>query len=188
VDFRNTVLIMTSNVGAQTIRHQGAMGFQQRSEEESYETMRRRLMTEMEKQFRPEFINRLDEVIVFRTLSREDLHEIVDLEYAKVAKRLAQRGIELVLTNEAKDLIIEKGYSPDYGARPLRRQVERLLEDPLSEEILHCNLQAPCRIRIEPSSDKSKLVFVPIEEAVEKPPAARAAGGSSDSSGSLPAK
>ncbi|MHC5058784.1 MAG: ATP-dependent Clp protease ATP-binding subunit, partial [Planctomycetota bacterium] len=164
VDFRNTVLIMTSNVGAQTIRHQGSMGFQRRSEEESYDTMKHRLMTEMEKQFRPEFINRLDETIVFRVLTREDLREIVDLEYDKVAKRLAERKIELVLTDEARDIIIEKGYSPDYGARPLRRQVERLLEDPLSEEILHCNLQGPCRIRIEPSGDKSKLVFVPIEE------------------------
>jgi ATP-dependent Clp protease ATP-binding subunit ClpC len=187
VDFRNTVLIMTSNVGAQTIRHQGSMGFQQRSEEESYATMKHRLMTEMEKQFRPEFINRLDEAIVFRVLSREDLRVIVDLEYAKVAKRLAEMKIELVLTDPARDVIIEKGYSPDYGARPLRRQVERLLEDPLSEEILHGNLQGPCRVKIKPSKDKEKLVFVPIEEPVENPPAAQAAGGAPDSSGSTPA-
>jgi len=176
VDFRNMVLIMTSNVGAQTIRHQGAMGFRERSEEHSYEAMKKQLMTEMEKEFRPEFINRLDEVVVFHSLNRGDLRHIVDIEYAKVAKRLADKGIELVLSPEAKDVIIEKGYNPDFGARPLRRQVERLLEDPLSEEILHCNLTGPCKIRIKPSKDKDKLVFVPIEEPVKRPASPQGAG------------
>jgi ATP-dependent Clp protease ATP-binding subunit ClpA len=132
-------------------------------------------MTEMEKEFRPEFVNRLDEVIVFNSLSREDLRQIVDLEFGKVVPRLSDREISLELTPAAKDVIIEKGYSADYGARPLRRQVERLLEDPLSEEILQCQIKGPCRIRIEPSPDKDKLVFVPVEEP--KPLVAGASGG-----------
>jgi ATP-dependent Clp protease ATP-binding subunit ClpC len=189
VDFRNCVLIMTSNVGAQAIRHQGAMGFRQRSDEHTYEEMKRQLMTEMEKEFRPEFINRLDEVVVFRALTRTDLHEIVDIEFGKVRKRLEEHEIELVLTPEAKDLIIDKGYSADFGARPLRRQIERLLEDPLSEEILHCHLSGPCKIRIEPDQSKEKLVFIPVEEPVEEAaePAGAGAPGSPEAPGAGPA-
>jgi ATP-dependent Clp protease ATP-binding subunit ClpC len=170
---------MTSNVGAQTIRHQGSLGFRQRSTEQDYEAMKHQLMTEMEKEFKPEFINRLDEVVVFRSLTREDLHQIVDIEYAKVVKRLREHDIEVEMTAEAKDLIIEKGYSPDYGARPLRRQVERLVEDPLSEELLRCNIKGGCRIRIQPSEDETKLDFIPIEE-----PEALASGAASGGIGS----
>ena len=176
VDFRNTVLIMTSNVGAQTIRHQGAMGFRQKSEEDTYDQMKKQLTTEMEKEFRPEFINRLDEVLVFRALGRDDLSEIVDIEFAKVQGRLKEREVELVLGSGAKDLIIDKGYSPDYGARPLRRQIERLLEDPLSEEILHCHIKGACTIRIKPNQKKDGLVFVQVEEP--EPAGAGAAGPS----------
>jgi len=179
VNFRNTVLIMTSNVGAQTIRHQGAMGFRQRTDEQNYEAMKRQLMTEMEKEFRPEFINRLDEVIVFRPLTREDLHRIVDIEFGKVQKRLKERKITLELTSDAKDMIIEKGYSPDFGARPLRRLVERLVEDPISEELLRCAIRGPCTIKVEPSPDRSKLVFVPVEEPPKPLPATSEARPSS---------
>jgi ATP-dependent Clp protease ATP-binding subunit ClpC len=178
VNFRNCVLIMTSNVGAQTIRHQGSLGFRQRSDDQNYDAMKHQLMTEMEKEFKPEFINRLDEVIVFRPLTREDLHHIVDIEYAKVMKRLLEHDIQLIMTKKAKDLIIEKGYSPDYGARPLRRQVERLVEDPLSEELLRCSIKGPCKIRIEPSDDGLKLKFVTVEE----PPETVEAGAASDGS------
>ena len=98
--------------------------------------MKERLKVAIEKYFRPEFLNRLDDVIVFHSLNKDNLKQIVDIELAKVRSRLADRGLELVLTDEAKDYLIDKGYNPDYGARPLRRAIENLIEDPLSEEIL----------------------------------------------------
>ena len=98
--------------------------------------MKERLKVAIEKYFRPEFLNRLDDVIVFHSLNKENLKQIVDIELSKVRGRLADRGLELVLTDEAKEFLIDKGYNPDYGARPLRRAIENLIEDPLAEEIL----------------------------------------------------
>ncbi|MCX7806368.1 MAG: ATP-dependent Clp protease ATP-binding subunit [Planctomycetota bacterium] len=136
VDFRNTVLIMTSNVGAQVIKNQGMLGFGKQSGEATYEEIKRKLMQEVEKEFRPEFINRLDDVIVFRPLTKDDIRKIVDLEVGHVMNRLKERNVGLSLSEGAREFLIEKGFSPDFGARPLRRAVERYIEDALSEEIL----------------------------------------------------
>ena len=136
VGFRNTILIMTSNIGADLIKSQSSLGFRKADTVMNYEKMKEILRSEIEKHFRPEFLNRLDEVIFFKSLTREDLVEIVEIEVGRVAERLQQRGIALELTDEAKNFIIDKGYDPDFGARPLRRAVENLIEDPLSEEIL----------------------------------------------------
>jgi ATP-dependent Clp protease ATP-binding subunit ClpC len=136
VDFSNTVLIMTSNIGAEVIRSSGGLGFRSRSEEVDYQTMKKQLMDEVEKHFRPEFLNRVDDIIVFRSLSREDLTQIVKLEIDKVRARLNAHDMELVVKKSAVDLLIDKGYNPEFGARPLRRAVEKYLEDPLSERIL----------------------------------------------------
>ena len=136
VDFRNTLLIMTSNLGAEVIKSQSGMGFRAVSEGQTYEIMKKQLMGEIEKHFRPEFLNRLDDVIVFRALTKENLRIIVTYEFAHVHGRAADRGIDLTLSEEAVDYLIEKGYSADFGARPLRRMIEREIEDPLSEEIL----------------------------------------------------
>ena len=136
VSFRNTVLIMTSNIGADLIKSQSAMGFRKADASMNYDKMREILRSEIEKHFRPEFLNRLDEVIFFKSLTRDDLVEIVDIEIGHVRERIAERGITLELTPDAKGFIIDKGYDPDFGARPLRRAVENLIEDPLSEEIL----------------------------------------------------
>ncbi len=136
VDFRNTILIMTTNIGAELIRRGGGFGFGKRDEEATYEKTKEMLDKEIERHFRPEFINRLDDVIVFKSLTREDLKTIVDYELRKVRQRLAGHGLELELTDEAKDFLIEKGYNPDFGARPLRRAIEHHVEDPISEEIL----------------------------------------------------
>jgi len=136
VDFRNTILIMTSNLGAEVIKNQAGLGFRRQSEEQTYDTMKKQLMSEIEKHFRPEFLNRLDDVIVFRALTKEDLQTIVDYEFAHVRDRAAEKKVALVLTAEAKAHLIEKGFSPDFGARPLRRLIEREIENPLSEEIL----------------------------------------------------
>src|ERR1039457_5488361 len=136
VNFRNTIILMTSNVGSDTIRKQSTLGFSPISDENSYEKMRDKIMDEAKKTFRPEFLNRLDDIIVFRSLTKADLIEILDLELTKVMGRLKARNIVLQLDEKAKDHLVSKGYDPLYGARPMRRAVERSLEDPLAEEIL----------------------------------------------------
>jgi ATP-dependent Clp protease ATP-binding subunit ClpC len=136
VNFRNTIILMTSNVGSDTIRKQSTLGFSPITDETSYEKMRDRIMEEAKKTFRPEFLNRLDDIIVFRALTKPDLVQILDLEVTKVIERLKARNIILQLDDKAKDLLVSKGYDPLYGARPMRRAVERSLEDPLAEEIL----------------------------------------------------
>jgi len=136
VDFRNTIIIMTSNVGADLIRKNNVMGFGVKSDEHSYEQMKEKMLSESKRVFKPEFLNRLDDVIVFHSLTRDDLTKIVDIEVAKVLTRLKPRSITFRLTPEAVAFLIEKGYDPQYGARPLRRAVERFLEDPMAEEIL----------------------------------------------------
>jgi ATP-dependent Clp protease ATP-binding subunit ClpC len=136
VDFRNTIIIMTSNVGADLIRKNNVMGFGVKTDDHSYEQMKEKMLSESKRVFKPEFLNRLDDVIVFHSLTRDDLTKIVDIEVAKVHTRLKPRSITFRLTPEATSFLIEKGYDPQYGARPLRRAVERFLEDPMAEEIL----------------------------------------------------
>jgi len=136
VDFRNTIIIMTSNVGAELVRKNMVMGFGVKTDEHSYEQMKDKMLGEAKRVFKPEFLNRLDDIIVFHSLTRDDLTKIVDIEVAKVHNRLKPREITFRLTPEATAFLIEKGYDPAYGARPLRRAVERYLEDPMAEEIL----------------------------------------------------
>jgi ATP-dependent Clp protease ATP-binding subunit ClpC len=147
VDFKNTVLIMTSNLGADLIKGGAGFGFSKRTEATDYDNIKSVLMKEIERFFRPEFINRLDDVIVFRPLNREDLTRIVDYEVAKVAKRLTQQGYTLELDAVAKEFLIEKGYNPEYGARPLRRSIGQYVEDPLSEMLLSGTFETPCILK-----------------------------------------
>lgn len=136
VDFKNTIVIMTTNIGAEAIKDQTSFGFTKRSEEVTYEKMKEMVMMRVEKEFRPEFLNRLSDVIVFHGLTRKNLEHIIDLELAKVRVRLKERNITLNLKPEAREFIIERGYNPDFGARPLRRAIENLIEEPLSEDLL----------------------------------------------------
>jgi ATP-dependent Clp protease ATP-binding subunit ClpC len=136
VDFRNTILIMTTNAGAEAIKNESQFGFQKPDDNASYDGMKERVNDRIEKVFRPEFLNRLDDVIIFRHLQKEDLKQVIELELAKVRKRLMERGLTLQLTDDAKEFIIKKGTDLDFGARPLRRSIERYVEDPLSEELL----------------------------------------------------
>ena len=157
VDFRNTIVLLTSNVGAETIRKQSTIGFTAASEESSYEKMKEKILDDAKKAFRPEFLNRLDDVIVFRALNKPDLIQILDLEVKKVMERLKGKNIQLQLDEKAKDFLVEKGYDPIYGARPMRRAVERYLEDPLAEEILKGHLHENDPIQVTMEGDK--LVF-----------------------------
>ena len=154
VDFRNTVLILTTNIGAEMIKNKGGFGFGKRDEQTTYEKMKDMLNKEVERHFRPEFLNRLDDVIVFKALTREDLETIVDYEMRKVRNRLVEHGLELELTAEAKQFLIEKGYNPDFGARPLRRAIEQYVEDPISEEILRRSYADKAKVIVSARSDE----------------------------------
>jgi ATP-dependent Clp protease ATP-binding subunit ClpC len=157
INFRNTIILMTSNVGAETIKKQSTMGFSPINDENSYERMREKIMDEAKRQFRPEFLNRLDDIIVFRSLTKPDLIEILDLEIGKVMERLKAKNLVLNLDAKAKDFLVEKGYDPTYGARPMRRSVERYLEDPLAEELLKGNLHEGEPVEV--TAEGGKLTF-----------------------------
>ena len=158
IDFRNTIIIMTSNVGASTIKRQTSLGFGAMNEDESdFQGMKEKILEEAKRYFKPEFLNRLDDQIVFHSLTREDLSTIVSLEVAKVAARVREKGVEIELTPEASAFLIEKGYEPVYGARPLRRAIERYLEDPIAEEVIRGKIKSGDRVKV--SADKENLTF-----------------------------
>jgi len=175
IDFRNTIIIMTSNVGAEILRRQTTMGFAATKPlgEHEFEAMRDRLLEEAKKVFKPEFINRLDDIIVFHQLTKEDMKSIVDILLTQLIARLSAQDIDIELSSEAKDLLLEKGFDPYLGARPLKRALQRLLEDPLSEFILRGELKARGRVLVERTDDE--LRFRPALPA--QTPAPVAAGG-----------
>jgi ATP-dependent Clp protease ATP-binding subunit ClpC len=157
VNFRNCIVLMTSNVGSDVIKRQGTLGFAPATDESNYEKMREKILDEAKKTFRPEFLNRLDDVIVFRSFTKPELIQILDLEINKVLERLRHKNLKLTLDEKAKDFLVEKGYDPQYGARPMRRSVERFLEDPLAEEILKGRLHENEPVVV--TAEKDKLVF-----------------------------
>jgi len=160
IDFRNTIIILTSNVGAESIKRQTTLGFNAMAEDEAdFEGMKAKIDAVAKKHFRPEFLNRLDELVVFRMLEKESLNQIVDLEVAKLVKRLADKEIDLVLEESARDLIVTEGYDPDYGARPMRRAVEQLLEDPLAEAILSGGVKEGQHVTAKVKKDEKKVSF-----------------------------
>ena len=157
IDFRNTIILLTSNVGSETLKKNNVIGFGASKDEFSYEKMKEKTLDEAKKAFRPEFLNRLDDVIVFRQLTKPDLITILDLEATKVMERLKHKNIQLVLDDKAKDFLLEKGFDPQYGARPMRRSVEKHLEDPLAEELLRGNLSPGEPVQV--SAADGKLTF-----------------------------
>jgi ATP-dependent Clp protease ATP-binding subunit ClpC len=154
IDFRNTIIIMTSNVGAELIKRQTSMGFGAVSGQESYEMMRDKILEESKRTFKPEFLNRLDDMIVFHTLGRPDLAKIVNLEVKKVVDRIRTKSITVLLEPSAVEFLIDKGYDPTYGARPMRRAVERFLEDPLAEQLLRGNIKAGDTLDVHVAGEK----------------------------------
>jgi ATP-dependent Clp protease ATP-binding subunit ClpC len=153
VDFRNTILILTTNAGAEAIKNESAFGFQKPDDDASYESMKTRVMDQIERVFRPEFLNRLDDVIIFRHLNKNDLKLVIDFELSKVRERLGERGLTLELTDEAKEFLIRRGSNLDYGARPLRRAIEQRVEDPLSEELLQGRFEGKDTIVVDVVKD-----------------------------------
>jgi ATP-dependent Clp protease ATP-binding subunit ClpC len=166
VDFKNTILIMTTNIGADQIVGKQEIGIHtlvRRNADQTYEAMKSKLKSEMEKNFRPEFLNRVDDIIVFRSLNKDDLKHIIDIELTKVSKRLLEKGLKLVLSEEAKEMLIKKGTSLEYGARPLRRAIEQYLEDPLAEDLLRGRFtdMDTITVRVQETNGEEKLFFEP---------------------------
>ena len=183
VDFRNVIMIMTSNMGADLIKSGGAGKFglgprnKNKEEEANYQNMKEMLMKEIERHFRPEFIGRLDDVVVFRPLNRSNLEQVVELELKKVTKRLVEHGLKIEITTEAKEFLIDKGTSTDFGARPLRRALEQNVEDPLAEEILRGNFKGKDLIKItvkDEGAGNKHLYFEAVKIEKEAPQLAKA--------------
>jgi ATP-dependent Clp protease ATP-binding subunit ClpC len=187
VDFRNVILIMTTNAGAEAIKNESSFGFQKPDDDASYESMKSRVQEQIEKVFRPEFLNRVDDIIVFRHLTQDDLGDVIEMELRKVRERLAERGIKLVLTPQAKVFLVKKGSNLDFGARPLRRAIENFVEDPLSEELLKGEFKGVDTISIEVKevADKKQLNFHGIAKG-DLPAEPQPVGAGAGESGTTP--
>jgi ATP-dependent Clp protease ATP-binding subunit ClpC len=171
VDFRNTIVIMTSNIGAKTISRGAPLGFGQLEDEAGgmdYEEMKTGITGELKKVFRPEFLNRVDEVIVFHQLTREDIKSIVDLMIARVSKQLVERDVAIKLTEPAKELLAEKGYDPAMGARPLRRAIQQYVEDLLADEVLAGAVPSGSTILVDRKGDNTFLKLMAKERKPKK--------------------
>ncbi|MEQ8209624.1 MAG: ATP-dependent Clp protease ATP-binding subunit [Lacipirellulaceae bacterium] len=182
VDFRNVILIMTTNAGADAIKNEGGFGFKKPDADADYDSMKGRVVEEIEKVFRPEFINRVNDIIVFRHLTETDLKEVVELELSKVRQRLAEKGLAIELSDEAKQFLIKKGSNTDYGARPLRRSIESFIEDPLAEELLKGEFNGKDLIKVEAKKvgDKKQLIFEGLKTKEDEPEPVGAGVGEGD--------
>jgi ATP-dependent Clp protease ATP-binding subunit ClpC len=167
VDFRNTVVMMTSNAGARRIGKSTTLGFHKDDAEEVYSRMKDRVMEEARKVFNPEFMNRIDEVVVFHRLSRDQLMKIVEIQVKEVIDRVLEHSIRLVLSDEAKDFLVRLGSSDEYGARPLRRAVQQYVEDPLAELLLRGGVDENTQLIVRPSDIGDRLVFESAAPVVE---------------------
>jgi ATP-dependent Clp protease ATP-binding subunit ClpC len=176
VDFRNAIIVMTSNIGADVIKKQGSLGFQLKRDEVteerlSYEEMRKKLTESLKKVFRPEFINRVDSVVVFRALNKEDIQNIVKLELDKVSERLQEHELTLKASDEALVLLADLGYDPEFGARPLRRVIQHKVEDPLSDKVLAGDFGVGATVLVDVNEDKEIILTHQEEKNKEKEPA-----------------
>jgi ATP-dependent Clp protease ATP-binding subunit ClpC len=162
VDFKNAILIMTSNLGTNLIGKRVSPGFLSESADENYERMKERVLEELKRAFRPEFINRIDDVIVFHPLAEEHIKGIVRLMIDSVNKQLEEKAIRIELTPDAEDLLLRKGYDQIYGARQLRRTIQKLIEDPLAEAIVSSQIHEGARIEVRANGES--FVFAPLAE------------------------
>ena len=168
VDFRNTILIMTSNVGAHILQRNSSLGFSAGNADDDFDKIKDKIMDEAKKSFKPEFLNRLTEIVIFRPLIKESMRAIVDLELKKVTDRLKDKKLKLHISDDVKEFLIEKGYDSKLGARPLRRAVEKYLEDSLAEEVLSGNLRKNKSIRVLLTEDEEPSLYFSQEETDKK--------------------
>jgi ATP-dependent Clp protease ATP-binding subunit ClpC len=162
VDFRNTIILMTSNVGADLLQRNASLGFRRAGEqkvEDEYEAMKDKVMEELKRRFRPEFLNRLDNVIVFRSLSREEITDIVDIMVTNLKELLDEKELAISLSDDAKHVLVEKGYDPNFGARPLRRVIQQMIVDPISEGLLSGNYHAGDLIHVDANEQRDDFAF-----------------------------
>jgi ATP-dependent Clp protease ATP-binding subunit ClpC len=153
VDFKNTVVIMTSNIGAESIKSQGSLGFAKSSVEASFGRMRDELMKEVERHFRPEFLNRVDETVFFRRLDREHLRRVVDIQLARLARAVAERGLVLTVSDRARARLADEGFDPVYGARPLKRVIQRTVQNALAEQLLKGEIGAGDTVEVDATAE-----------------------------------
>jgi ATP-dependent Clp protease ATP-binding subunit ClpB len=158
VNFKNTVIIMTSNIGAEIIQQHGSIGFRTQREESGFKEMKEKLLEEVRKTFKPEFLNRIDDIVVFNPLSKEDIKEIVDIELEPLIKRLAEKGVGLEITDRAKSYLADKGFDINFGARPLKRTIQKNVQDKLSLKILEGKIKERDRVVVDLNENK-ELVF-----------------------------
>ena len=187
VDFRHAIVIMTSNIGAQEIARNTPLGFAVSDDETgiTYDDMKNRIMSELKKVFRPEFLNRIDDVVVFHKLTKDEIKTIVELLLRRIREQLADRDLQLELSEEAKDLLVEKGWDPAMGARPLRRAIQRYIEDPLADFVLRAELTPGATVMVDPApegDDREVILTVVAGEPAPKPVAVGAEGSDDDSS------
>ncbi len=165
VDFKNTIIIMTSNVGVRDVKAGGRIGFSSNDTgNDKYEAMKSTVEESMKRLFNPEFLNRIDDYIIFRHLSKDDIYKIIDLQMARLLKRMESNGMSIELAKSAKDFLVEKGYDEKYGARPLRRALQRHIEDELAEEVLKGTLKEGMKIKVKFDKKANKLVFSEVKQ------------------------
>ncbi|MDO8209353.1 ATP-dependent Clp protease ATP-binding subunit [Conexibacter sp. CPCC 206217] len=191
VDFRHAIVIMTSNIGASEIARNTPLGFAISDDETgiTYDDMKTRIMGELKKVFRPEFLNRIDDVIVFHKLAKEEIKEIVDLLLLRIRASLAERELQLELTEEAKDLLVDRGWDPAMGARPLRRAIQRYIEDPLADFVLRSELIAGGTVMVDRApegDDRGVIIEIVAPKPAPTPVGVGAEGGSSDEEPAAP--
>jgi ATP-dependent Clp protease ATP-binding subunit ClpC len=167
VNFKNTVIIMTSNIASVEIRGISGLGFTADNAQSNYDSIKDKVLSEVRRFFRPEFLNRVDEVIVFRPLDREQMEAIVEIQLRDLVERLRERKLTISLTQSARDLLVQEGFDPQYGARPIKRALRRLLEDPLSEELLRNRFSEGATIQVDRDGDR--LVFRESQPAAPGP-------------------
>ena len=170
VDFRNAIVIMTSNVGSSVITRDALLGFATARSEDTtdsnYREMKSKLMKELKRLFRPEFLNRVDEIVVFHELTKAEIEQIVDIQIGQINERLAERHMMVMLTDEGRDLLVEEGFDPQFGARPLRRALQRLVEDPLAEKMLKEVFHDGDTVLVDAKDDEFLLR---LHEAIDEP-------------------
>jgi ATP-dependent Clp protease ATP-binding subunit ClpC len=184
VDFRHAIVIMTSNIGAQEIARNTPLGFAVSDDETgiTYDDMKNRIMGELKKVFRPEFLNRIDDVIVFHKLTKDEIKTIVELLLRRIREQLADRDLQLELSEDAKDLLVDKGWDPAMGARPLRRAIQRYIEDPLADFVLRAELTPGATVMVDPApeGDDREVILTVVEGEPAPKPVAVGAEGSED--------